>query len=92
MGVISFQAVTNRFPQIGGNQTSEAPGVVFDPTTGARAWKPLPPNDLPQSTSRRSPPFFQKRLANKQMFTKHVKHYHQWIRTTSQNQVWPNSL
>ena len=36
---------------------------------------------LPQSTSRRSPPFFQKRLANKQMFFNRVKHYHQWLRT-----------
>ena len=33
---------------------------------------------LPQSTSRRSPPFFQKRLASKQMFRR-VKHYHQWL-------------
>ena len=36
---------------------------------------------LTQSTSRRSPPFFQKRLANKQMFSKRVKNYHQWQRT-----------
>ena len=36
---------------------------------------------LPQSTSRRSPPFYQKRLTNKQMFSKRVKHYHQWLRT-----------
>ena len=36
---------------------------------------------LPQSTSRRSPPFFQKRLASKQMFRR-VKHYHQWLRSS----------
>ena len=36
---------------------------------------------FPQSTSRRSPLFFQKRLANKQMFIKRVKHYHQWLCT-----------
>ena len=36
---------------------------------------------LPRSTCRRSPPFFQKRLANKQMFIQHVKHYHQWLRS-----------
>ena len=36
---------------------------------------------LPQSTSRRSPLFFQERLANKQMFIKRVNHYHQWLRT-----------
>ena len=29
----------------------------------------------------RSPPFFQERLANKQMLIKRVKHYHQWLRT-----------
>ena len=34
---------------------------------------------LTQSTSRRSHPFFQERLANKQMFSKRVKHYHQWL-------------
>ena len=32
-------------------------------------------------TPRRSPPFFQERLANKQMFSKRVKHYHQWLCT-----------
>ena len=36
----------------------------------------------PQSTSRRSPPFFQKRLASKQMFKQCVKHYHQWLRSS----------
>ena len=47
-------------------------------------WKPLfpmTPPILPQSASRRSTPFFQERLANKQMFIKCVKHYHQWLRT-----------
>ena len=45
---------------------------------------PLPNNSLKASLSspcRRSPPFFQKRLANKQMFIQRVKHYHQWLRT-----------
>ena len=27
------------------------------------------------------PPFFQQRLANKQLFLKRVKHYHQWLRS-----------
>ena len=36
---------------------------------------------LPQSTGRRSRPFFQKRLANKQIFIQRVKHYHQWLHT-----------
>ena len=33
-GAIPLQAVTNRLPQVGGNQTQEASGVVFDPTQG----------------------------------------------------------
>ena len=41
----------------------------------------MTPQSLPQSTSRRSPPFFQKRLTNKKLFFKRVKHYHQWLRT-----------
>ena len=73
MGAIPHKAVTNRFPLPEENQTSEAPGVIFDPTTGDEGM------GLPQSTSRRSPPFFQQRLANKQMFLKRVKHYHQWL-------------
>ena len=34
MGATPLKAVTNRFPQVGGNRISEAPGVVFDPTPG----------------------------------------------------------
>ena len=34
MGAISSQAVTNRFPQVGGNRSQEASGVVFDPIQG----------------------------------------------------------
>ena len=34
MGAIPPKAVTNRFPLAGENQTSEAPGVVFNPTIG----------------------------------------------------------
>ena len=41
MWAIPLKAVTNRFPQVGGNHTPEAPGAVFDPTQGA--WKPLLP-------------------------------------------------
>ena len=83
MGATPHKAVTNRFPQAGGNRTSEAPGVVVDPTLGDEGMETPPPNDssesLPQSTSRRSPPFFRKRLANKQLFIQRVKHYHQWL-------------
>ena len=34
MGAIPRKAVTSRFPQAGENQTSEAPGAVFNPTIG----------------------------------------------------------
>ena len=37
---------------------------------------------LPQSTSKRLPPFFQKRLANRKMLKQCVKHYYQWLRST----------
>ena len=43
MGATPYKAVTNHFPQVGGNQISEAPGVSFDPTLGDEGWKPLPP-------------------------------------------------
>ena len=33
VGATPHKTVTNRFPQVGGNRTSEAAGVVFDPTT-----------------------------------------------------------
>ena len=49
MGATPHKAVTNRFPQAGGNRTSEAPGVIFDPTLGDEGVDPppppLPPND-----------------------------------------------
>ena len=54
MGAIPLKAVTNWFPQAGGNQTQEASGVVFDPTQGDEGVETPPPNDSFQSTSRRS--------------------------------------
>ena len=45
MGATPLKAVTNRFPQAGGNQISEAPRVVFDPTTGGEGVETPPPND-----------------------------------------------
>ena len=45
MGATPHKAVTNRFPQVRGNQTSEAPGVVFDPTLGDEGMETPPPND-----------------------------------------------
>ena len=45
MGATPHKAVTNRFPQVGGNRTSEAPGVIFDPTTKGEGVETPPPND-----------------------------------------------
>ena len=45
MGATPPKAVIHRFPQVGGNQTSEAPGVVFDPTIGDEGVETPPPND-----------------------------------------------
>ena len=44
IGAIPHKAVTNRFPLKEENQTSEAPGVVFDPTTGDGGVETPPPN------------------------------------------------
>ena len=43
MGAIPHKAVTNRFLPTGENKTSEAPGVVFDPTIGEEGVEPLFP-------------------------------------------------
>ena len=45
MGATPHKAVTNRFLQVGGNQTSEAPGALFDPTLGDKGVETPPPND-----------------------------------------------
>ena len=45
MGTILHKAETNCFPQEGGSRTSEAPRVVFDPTTGNEGMETPPPND-----------------------------------------------
>ena len=54
MGAIPHKTVTNRFPQVGGNRTSKAPGVVFDPTQGDEGVETPPPNDSFQASI--SPP------------------------------------
>ena len=43
MGTTPHKAVTNRFPQVWGNQTSEAPRVVFDTTIGDEGVETPPP-------------------------------------------------
>ena len=54
MGAIPLEAVTNRLLQVGGNRTSEAPGVIFDPTQGEEGVETPPPNDSFQASL--SPP------------------------------------
>ena len=54
MGATPLKAVTNRFPPTGENQTSEAPGVVFDPTIGEEGMETPLPNDSSQASL--SPP------------------------------------
>ena len=54
MGATPLKAVTNRFPPTGENQTSEAPGVVFDPTIGEEGVETPLPND--SSKASLSPP------------------------------------
>ena len=44
-GAIPHKAVTNRIPQVGGNQTSEAPGAIFEPTLRDEGVDTPPPND-----------------------------------------------
>ena len=46
MGATAHKSVANRFPQVGGNQTSEAPGVIFDPTIGDEGVETPPPMTL----------------------------------------------
>ena len=45
MGDNPLQAVTNCFPQVGGNQITEAPEVVFDLTQGDEGMETPSPND-----------------------------------------------
>ena len=54
MGAIPLKAVTNRFPPTGENKTSEAPGVVFDPTIGEEGVETPLPNDSSKASN--SPP------------------------------------
>ena len=54
MGAIPLKKVTNLFPLAEENQTSEAPGVVFDPTTGEEGVETPLPND--SSKASLSPP------------------------------------
>ena len=85
MGATPLKAVTNRFPQVGGNQISEALGVVFDPTPGDQGVETPLPHD--SSKAFLSPPVggcfrsFRRDWKNRQMFRQRIKHYHQWLRS-----------
>ena len=52
MGTTPLKAVTNRFPQVGGNQISEAPGVIFDPIPGDEGVETPLPNDSSKASLR----------------------------------------
>ena len=54
MGAILPRAVTNRFPEVGGNQTKEASEVIFDHIQGDEIVETPPPNDSLQASL--SPP------------------------------------
>ena len=83
MEAIPPKAVINRFPQVGGNRTTEASEVIFVPNQGDEGVE-IPPPMTPYKppSVHQSPPFFQKILANKQMFRQRVKHNHEWLRSS----------
>ena len=54
MGANSSQSSNQSFPQVGGNQTQEASGVVFDSIQGDEGVETPPPNDSFQDSL--SPP------------------------------------
>ena len=54
MGTIPLKTVTNHFPLAVENQTSEAPGFIFDPIIGEEGMETPPPNDFSKASL--SPP------------------------------------
>ena len=69
LGAIPHKAVTSRFSSNRGKQLQRLQGSFFRPHNrgrGCGGW---------------SPPFFQQRLANKQLFIQRIKTYHQWLHT-----------
>ena len=84
MGAIPLKTVTSCFPLAGETKLQRLQGRFQPHNTGRGHGNPSFQSllqSLTQSTSRRSPPFCQERLANKQRFIKRVKHYHQWLCT-----------
>ena len=51
MGATPSKAVTNRFPQVGGNRTTEALEVIFNPIQGDEGVETPPNNSLKSSLS-----------------------------------------
>ena len=71
-------------PQVGDTRSQELMNSPFWPSSLFKSQLVKEGEDFllkKGTTSRRSPPFFQKRLANKQMFRQRIKHYHQWLRS-----------
>ena len=54
MGVTPIKAVTNHFPKVGGNRTTEALKVVFDPTQGDEGVE-TPPSNVSSNASLSTP-------------------------------------
>ena len=82
VGAIPHQAVNSHVFQQGKTDLQRLQGSFFDPTTGEEGMDPSSQRllkSLMQSTSRRSPPFFLQRLANKQLFIQGIKPYHQGL-------------
>ena len=55
MGAIPLKAVTNHFPQVGGNRTTEASEVIFEPIQWDEGVETPPPNEFSLQASL-SPP------------------------------------
>ena len=85
MGATPLKTVTNSFPLAGENQTSEAPGAVFNSTIGEEGVETPLPND--SSKASLSSPVggclrsFRRDWQTNTCSSKRVKHYHQWLRT-----------
>ena len=85
VGATPPKAVINRFPQSGGNRTTEAPEVIFDLIPGGEGMETPPPKD--SSIASLSPPVggrlrsFRRDWQINKMFRQRIKHYHQWLRS-----------
>ena len=82
MGAIPLKAVTNSFPQVGGNRTSEAPGVIFYHTQGDEGVETPPPNDSFQASLSPLVGGHLRSFRRDWLTNKRVKRYHQWLRSS----------